>query len=266
MLIIGELINTSRKVIREAVEKKDAQYIREIAKKQEEAGATYIDVNCGNLINTEVSTMEWLVDVVLEETKLPLCIDSPNHLAVEAGLKKALKNGKPMINSITDEKERWDAILPLIMEYDTKIIALCCDDGGMPKSLDDRLRIADSMITKLTAKGTSIEDIYIDPLVKPISAGEKHGIEVLDAIQKIMENYPGVHTVCGLTNISYSLPVRKVINTTFMIQTMARGMDSYILDPTSKDMRGALIVSKALLGKDRFCKEFLAGYRNGLYE
>ncbi|WP_063562615.1 dihydropteroate synthase, partial [Clostridium ljungdahlii] len=201
MLIIGELINTSRKLIREAVEKKDGNYIQEIAKKQEEAGATYIDVNCGTFMQTEVETMEWLVENILQATDLPLCIDSPNPLALEAGLKK-VKNGKPMINSITGEDERWNTILPLVKEFNSKIIALCIDNTGMPKTQEDRLRIADSLITKLTGEGIALDDIYIDPLIKPISAGQNNGIEVLAAIQKIMESYPGVHTTCGLSNIS----------------------------------------------------------------
>lgn len=265
MLIIGELVNTSRKPIREAVEKRDDQYIRQVVKVQEEAGAAYIDVNCGTFIETEAAIMEWLVENILKETNLPLCIDSPNPLALEAGLKKSI-NIKPMVNSITDETIRWNAVLPLVKEYNAKIVALCIEDAGMPKTQDDRLRIADSLITKLTAAGVVLDDIYIDPLIKPISAGEKHGIEVLEAIQKIMENYPGVHTVCGLTNISFSLPARRLLNRTFMVQAVARGMDSFILDPTNKDMRGALLASQALLGQDRFCRKFINGFRQGLYE
>jgi 5-methyltetrahydrofolate--homocysteine methyltransferase len=265
MLIIGELINTSRKLIREAVEKKDGNYIQEIAKKQEEAGATYIDVNCGTFMQTEVETMEWLVENILQATDLPLCIDSPNPLALEAGLNK-VKNGKPMINSITGEDERWNTILPLVKEFNSKIIALCIDNTGMPKTQEDRFRIADSLITKLTGEGIALDDIYIDPLIKPISAGQNNGIEVLSAIQKIMESYPGVHTTCGLSNISYSLPARKVLNRLFMVQTMARGMDSYIMDPTNKEMRGALLASQTLLGQDRFSRKFIKAFREGLYE
>lgn len=265
MLIIGELINTSRKLIREAVENRNEQYIRQVAKAQAEAGAAYIDVNCGTFVETEIATMEWLVDVILSETHLPLCIDSPNPLALEAGLKKSV-GGKPMINSITDETPRWNAVLPLVKEYKAKVIALCIEDAGMPKTQQDRLRIADVLINKLTKEGIVPDDIYIDPLIKPISTGEKHGIEVLEAVQKIMEGYPGVHKVCGLTNISYSLPARKVLNRTFMVQAAARGMDSFILDTTNNDMRGALLASQALFGQDRFCRKFLNGFRQGLYE
>ena len=265
MLIVGELINSSRKSIREALVKKDEAYIRQVVKAQEEAGATYIDVNCGTLIETEVPTIEWLVELILKETQLPLCIDSPNPLALKAGLQKAT-HGKSMINSITDETARWNAVLPLIKEYNAKIIALCVDNGGLPKTQEDRLRIADTIINKLTKEGVVLNDIYIDPLIKPVGADAKNGIEVLQAIQKIMGDYPGVHTICGLSNISYSLPARKILNRTFMVQATAVGMDSFILDPTNKDMGSSLIAAGALLGQDRFCRKYINGFRKGLFE
>ncbi|CAB1244926.1 5-methyltetrahydrofolate--homocysteine methyltransferase [Clostridiaceae bacterium BL-3] len=265
MEIIGELINTSRKLISEAVKKKDGQYIRYIAKLQQESGATYIDVNCGTFMQAEVEIMKWLVDNVLKGCSLPLCIDSPNPLALDAGLGKS-QNGRPMINSITGEDERWSAVLPLIKKYNSKIIALCIDNTGMPKTQEDRLRIAEYLVSRLTDEGIDIHDIYIDPLIKPISAGQKHGVEVLDAIEEIMAKYPGIHTVCGLTNISYSLPARKLLNRTFMIQTMARGMDSYILDPTDNEMRASLMASQTLMGQDRFSRKFIKGFRDGIYK
>ena len=264
MLIIGELINTTRKPVREAVEKKDEQFIREIAKAQEKAGADYIDVNCGTFVGTEAPTMEWLVETLLKETKLPLCIDSANPLALEAGLKKAIY-GQSMINSITDEASRWNEVLPLVKKYGTKIIALCTEDAGMPKNASSRVRISGSLITKLTAAGVTMDDIYIDPVVVPISTGQNHGVDVLDAVQEIMKTYPRVHTVCGLSNISFGLPARHMLNRTFMVQTMSRGMDSYILDPTDKEMRGALLASQALVGHDKFCRKFITAYRQGLF-
>jgi cobalamin-dependent methionine synthase I len=264
MLIIGELINTSRKPISEAVEKKDSQYIRQIAKAQEEAGADYLDVNCGTFVDSEKATMEWLVEIIEEETKLPLCLDSPNPVALEAALNKTA-GSRPMINSITYETRRINSVLPLIKKYNTRIIALCIEDSGMPKTNEDRLRIASLLIDRLTKEGIALDDIYIDPLIKPISTDINNGIEVLEAVHRIMSDFPGVHTVCGLTNISYSLPARTVINRTFMIQAMSWGMDSFIIDPTNKEMKGALLASQALLGQDKYCRKFITGYRQGLF-
>ncbi|MGL5514498.1 MAG: dihydropteroate synthase, partial [Sporomusa sp.] len=118
MLIVGELINTSRKAIGEAVDKKDAQYVQQVALEQATAGADYIDVNCGNKVFDELSNMEWLVNTIQEVVKKPLCIDSPNPAALEVGL-KLCKFGKPMINSINDEGHRFDEVLPLVLKYQT---------------------------------------------------------------------------------------------------------------------------------------------------
>ncbi|MDT3699911.1 MAG: methyltetrahydrofolate cobalamin methyltransferase [Thermincola sp.] len=264
MLIVGELINTSRKPIREAVEKRDATYIQQVAKAQEEAGANYLDINCGTMVGQEPEIMEWLVNTVQEVTGLPLCIDSPSSEALVAGLNLA-RIPNPLINSITAEEKRFESVLPLINKHKAKIVALCLEDAGMPETAEDRLRIAGSLITKLEAAGIPQGDIYLDPLIKPISAGDKYGWEILQSIRYIKDSYPEVHLMCGLSNVSYSLPNRALINRLFMVQTMAYGMDGYILDPTNKEMMGALYVSMALLGQDKYCRGYLKAHRQGLY-
>lgn len=265
MLIIGELINSSRKAIKEAIEQKDAEYIKQVAKDQVEAGADYIDVNCGTLVNNEVETMGWLVNTIQEAIEAPLCIDSPNPKAVEVGL-NLCKFGQPMINSISDEKERFDAILPLVVKFKAKIVALCMDDTGMPETAEDRMKVAKSLHSKLTKAGVPEDDIYFDPLVKPISAVESAGLEVLETIKAIKQTYPKVHMTCGLSNVSYGLPNRKYLNRMFVTQTNTVGMDSYILDPTDKGMMGTVHASQALLGQDQYCMNYLTAHRKGLYE
>lgn len=264
MLIVGELINTSRKAIREAVEKRDTSYIQQVAKAQEEAGSHYLDINCGTMVGEELELMEWLVKAVQGVTELPLCIDSPSIEALVVGLELA-KSANPMINSITDEEKRFNSVLPLIKKYNAKIVALCIEDAGMPESAEDRLRIARSLVTKLGDAGIEQENIYLDPLIKPISAGDKYGKEVLHSIRYIKDEFPEVHFMCGLSNVSFSLPNRALINRLFMVQTMALGMDGYILDPTNKEMMGALFVSMALTGQDKYCRKYLKEHRKGLY-
>ena len=264
MVVVGELINTSRKAIREAVEKRDTHYIQQIAKAQEESGADYLDINCGTMVGEEVAIMEWLVNTVQEVTDLPLCIDSPSTEALIAGL-ELTKAHNPMINSITAEEKRFQSVLPLIKKYQAKIIALCIEDAGMPETAQDRLRIAQDLVTRLEAEGISQGNIYLDPLVKPISAGDKYGREVLESIRLISEAFPEVHFMCGLSNVSYGLPNRALVNRLFMVQTMAMGMDGYILDPTNKDMMGALYVATALTGQDKYCRGYLKAHRKGLY-
>ncbi|MEL7563433.1 MAG: methyltetrahydrofolate cobalamin methyltransferase [Dehalobacterium sp.] len=265
MLIVGELINTSRKAIKPAVENRDAAFIQDLAKKQVEAGADYVDVNCGTMVFNEEETMAWLVETVQAAVSAPLCLDSPNSKALEMGL-SLVKNGQPMINSITAEKERYATILPFVLKYRAKIVGLCMDDSGMPETAADRLKIADKLVGDMVAAGVPEDDIYLDPLVKPVSTGDSAGVEVLDTIYAIKQKYPKVHGICGLSNISYGLPNRKILNQVFMIQTMARGMDGYILDPLDKIMMGFVYASQALLGKDQFCMNYLTAHRNGLYE
>lgn len=263
MLVVGELINTSRPKVKEAVENRDAQYIIEIAKAQTAAGATYLDINCGTLMDKEKEGMEWLVRTVSDAMDTPLCIDSPDPEVLRAGLK--LCPGRSMINSTTFETERFNAIAPLAVEFKAKLIALCIDDNGMPDTSEDRVRIAGWMISRLESMGVAVQDIYIDPLVKPMSAGTKNGTDVLNAISRIITDNPGVHMICGLTNISFNLPSRKQINKTFMIQTMTLGMDAYIIDITNKEISGALYTSQLLLGQDKYCRNYIKAYRNGIF-
>lgn len=265
MLIIGELINSSRKHIKAAVEAKDGAYIQKMALDQMAAGATYVDANCGTQVFNEVETMEWLVNNIQEVTDAPLCIDSPNPLALAAGL-ALTKTAKPMVNSITAEVERFETILPLVQQYDAKVVALCMDDSGMPDDAAKRIAIADKLIKDLTANNVAEDDIYIDPLVSPVSTSDRAGMDVLETTRYIKETYPNVHVTCGLSNISYGLPHRKVLNQSFLIQLMTMGMDSFILDPLDKQMMGFLYSSAAVLGQDPFCGKYLVAHRNGLYD
>ncbi|HBW34132.1 methyltetrahydrofolate cobalamin methyltransferase [Desulfosporosinus sp. BICA1-9] len=265
MLIVGELINTSRKAISESVDNGDAQYIKKIAIEQVEAGADYLDVNCGTKVFREKETMEWLINTIQEVVQVPLCIDSPNSEVLEAGL-ALCKYGQPMINSITDEKERFQKVIPLVSKYKAKIIALCMDDTGIPETADGRMRILKSLYVNLQASGVPDYDMYVDPLVMPISSVETAGMEVLDTIKAIKTEYPNVHFMCGLSNVSYGLPNRKTLNRLFVVQTMTLGMDGYILNPTDRGMMGTIFATQALMGQDSYCMRYLSAHRTGLYE
>ncbi|MGV8905087.1 MAG: methyltetrahydrofolate cobalamin methyltransferase [Acetobacterium sp.] len=265
MTIVGELINTSRAAVKEAVINKDEAYIRELARNQEKAGATYIDVNCGNMIKNEEETMAWLVNIVQDEVDIPLCIDSPSAKALEVGL-SLCKNGRPMINSISDEDERFDAVLPLIKKYNAKIVVLCMDSTGMPVTAEDRMKVVENLYAKLSKEGIADDDMYFDPLVKPVSSVGTAGQEVLNTVKRIKEDYPAVHFMCGLSNISYGLPNRGILNRLFVVQTMTLGMDGYVLDPTNTKMMAGIIASTATLGLDSYCGKYIKAHRKGLLD
>lgn len=265
MIIIGEKINSTLKAVRPAMENYDAAAVQDLAKRQYEAGAAYIDVNAGMFINDEPERLEWLVKTVQEVVDAPLAIDSPNPAALEKAL-KANKNGKPIINSITDETERYEAVLPLVLEYNTGIVALCMDDTGMPETVDQRVAIAERLIGKLTKKGVKIDDIHIDPMVRPIGTGSHYGVVAIETIRKVKTEFPDVHITCGLSNISFGIPARKVMNQAFLIAAMAAGMDGAILDPLDKKLMTFLYAGEALLGRDEFCMNFLTKFREGALE
>jgi 5-methyltetrahydrofolate corrinoid/iron sulfur protein methyltransferase len=263
MLIIGERINSTRKRIGEAVQKGDAGFIREEARKQLEAGAHMLDVN-GGIPGREAELLAWLVEVVQEVQEVPLCLDSADPEALRQAL--PLCRQRAMVNSITDEKERWDRVMPLVKEFNTKIIALCMSESGPPKGTDDRVAIACRLVDRLTSEGVAPDDIYVDPCVFPVSTGPEHGPALLDAASQIHSRYPGVHISAGVSNVSFGMPVRKLLNETLLILLMARGLDTAIIDPCVEGMMARILAAEALMGRDEYCTNYLRAFREGKLE
>lgn len=265
MIIIGEKLNSTLKSIRPAMESYDTVAIQDLARRQYEAGATFIDLNAGMFHNDEPERLEWLVNTVQEVVDAPLSIDSPNPKAIERAL-KANKNPKPIINSITAEKERFNSILPFILEYKTGIVALCMDDNGMPETTKDRVVIAERLIENLSKEGVKLEDIYIDPMVRPVGTGSNYGTVAIETIRKVKAEFPEVHITCGLSNISFGLPGRKLMNQTFLIAAMGAGMDGAILDPLDKKLMSFIYAGEALLGIDDYCINYITKFKEGELE
>jgi cobalamin-dependent methionine synthase I len=263
MIIIGELINSTRKRIREAVLARDAAYIKEIALKQKDAGAHVLDVN-GGVAGQEAECLTWLVGVVQEAVDLPLCLDSSDPAALRQAL--PLCKERPMINSITDEPSRFEAVLPLLREYKASVIALCMSEAGPPSGVEDRVATACRLVDRLTEQGIPLGDVYVDACVLPVSTGPEHGRSLADAIGQITARYRGVHTSAGLSNVSFGLPVRKLMNQTFAVLLMSRGLDAAILDPCDRQLMANIAAAEALLGRDEYCVEYLRAFRAGKLE
>lgn len=259
--VIGERINTSRKSVQAAVAEQDADYIQADVTQQIEAGANFIDVNAGARIGHEQADMQWLLDVIVPISSVPLCLDSPDPAILEMAYTRVDK--PPMINSISLEKERFDTMLPFLKGKTCKIIALCMDDAGMPVSSADIVTRAEKLVSALNDIGFEQADIYIDPLVQPISTDITKGNMVLDAVRQIKTQLPDVHITGGLSNISYGLPERKIINRTFVTLMMAAGMDSAIIDPLDARIMATIRTADMLLGQDDFCMAYLKAVRAG---
>jgi 5-methyltetrahydrofolate--homocysteine methyltransferase len=263
MLIVGERINATRKKVGAAVQAQDAEHIKAEATKQVEAGAQLIDVN-GGIPGKETEYLLWLVDVVKGVVDVPLCLDSADADALAAALPKC--NQPAMINSVTLEEERLAKVTPLINDHGAKIIALCLSADGPPKGLDDRKDFAARLIDRLTGDGVPLEHIFVDPCVFPISTSPDAGSFVLDAVEWIHAQYPGVHTICGASNVSFGLPVRKLLNSVFLTMLIARGLDSAIIDPCNTLTRACVLAADALAGRDDFCTSYIEAFRAGNLE
>ena len=264
MLIIGEKINSSRKDIKEMVENKNKEFIQELAQKQVEGGAQMLDLNIGTIRKGEPEDMKWLIKTVQEAVDVPLCIDSPNHEAIEAGLEVYdWRKGKALINSVTAEREKMELIFPLVKKYKCSVVALTMDERGIPQDSKERFKIADELIRALTNKGIPMEDIYIDPLTLPVSANIQNSNTVLETLKRIKDLHPEVKTIIGLSNISYGLPERKLINQSFMVLAVASGLDAVILDSTDQKIMALIKATNLLLGKDEFCGQYLKAFREG---
>ncbi len=264
MLVVGELINASRKAIGEAIEKGDGEAIQSIARQEHEAGAHFLDVNAGIFVDKEAECLRWLVETVQAVVDGPCSLDSPNPRAIEAAL--AVHQGTPMINSISLETERYDRMIPLLAGTECKVVALCMSDGGMPETAEDRLKIADRLVNKLVGDNVPLGNIYVDPLVQPISVNQTFGLAFLKAIELVREAFPGVHVLCGLSNVSYGLPGRQFINQIFLAMAISRGLTGAIINPLDKRMMANIVAAEALVGRDSYCLNYMKSFRTKKFE
>lgn len=265
MIIIGEKLNSTLKAIRPAIESYDRDTIADLAKRQFEAGASFIDINAGMFVDDEPERLAWLATVVQETVDAPLAIDSPSAKAMKRAL-EINKNPKVLINSITDEPKRFAEVLPLVLEYKASVIALCMDANGVPQTVLDRMHIAERLVANLCKEGVEQKEIYLDPIVLPISTGIQYGNVTLETIRQMRAEFPEIHIACGLSNISYSLPSRKLINQSFLVAAMYAGLDGAIIDPLDTRLMSMIYASEALFGKDKYCKNYLKKFRDGAIE
>ncbi|MCB8814191.1 methyltetrahydrofolate cobalamin methyltransferase [Desulfosporosinus shakirovi] len=259
MIIIGEKINGAIPSVAKAIAAKDEDLIRKLAKDQSEAGAAFIDV-CASVENSiELETIKWLIDLVQEVTDTPIAIDSPNvHICAEA-IKFCNKPG--LINSVSLEGDKIEVIFPLIADTKWECVALLCDDTGIPQDSEKRLEVFAGIMKKAKEYNIDPSRLHIDPLVQMLCTSEDGINTVVEVIKEIKTQYPEIHVTGGASNISFNLPVRKLVNQAFLVLAINAGMDSAIIDPLNRDMMGMLYATEALLGQDEYCMEYIGAYR-----
>ncbi len=261
MIIIGEKINGAIPSVSAAIARRDEDFIRALVHKQTNAGANYLDVCAGRAPEDEKEEMLWLLSIIQSETDTPLCIDSPNPRLLRE-LLPALKT-KGIVNSISGEGEKCDVLLPAVRDGGWEVIALTCDDSGIPAQAEKKTEIAFRLIDKCASYDIPPERIYIDPLVLALAAVNDSMLQFMRAIESIKARYPTVNITSGLSNISYGMPYRKIINQLFLALAMSAGMNSAIVDPTNRDMTATILAAEALLDQDRCCRRYNKAYRAG---
>ena len=256
--VVGERINpTGKKRFQQALREEDMNYVLEQAVSQVEAGAQVLDVNVGAPGVDEPALMPKVVKALQSVTSLPLQLDSSNVEALENGLR--VYNGKPIVNSTNGEQEKLDAILPLCKKYGAAIVGLAIDERGILPAAEDRVAIARRITEAALAVGIPREDIYIDCLTLTASAQQKDVLATVQALEACKKEL-GVRTILGVSNISFGLPCRPYLNTTFLTMAMYAGLDLAIMNPSSEEMMAAVYAYNVLTNRDKQSGRYIARY------
>ena len=266
MIVIGEKINASNKSVGEAIAKRDSAFIADLATAQSESGADFIDVNTGTGqydYENEKTAMKWLVNTVQAATTKPIAIDSAHPEVIEAALQE-YRGEKIIINSVTAEPAKLAAIGPLAVKHQAWLVALAMGTDGVPNNIEQRLDACQTIVRHLTEIGVKMEQIFFDPLVLPVAVDSEQGLVTLKTIEEIKSRYSDARTVIGLSNISYGLPRRKLVNRAFMIMAAYAGIDAAILDPLDAKIMSLVKVADMLIGKDISCRTYIRAHRKGI--
>lgn len=258
-VIIGERINpTGRKAVLAALQEGNFDVVRKDAALQVAAGAKVLDVNAGVPSADEPALLKQVMQIVMETTDVPLCIDTADPLALEAAL--SIYGGKALVNSVNGEEKSLSSVLPLVKEYDAAVIGLCMDDDGIPETAEQRLAVAGKIIERAGKLGIGPENVVIDPLALTMGADSNAGKTALDTIEMVVREF-GVNVTMGASNISFGMPDRKYINSTFIALAIYAGMTCPITNPLVREIITAVLATDLSLGRDEFGMKWIQAYR-----
>jgi 5-methyltetrahydrofolate--homocysteine methyltransferase len=256
-VIIGERINpTGKKKLAEALKAGDLSIVKKEALEQVAAGASILDCNVNTPGVNDVKLLPEALKVIMDTVDIPVCIDSPNIEALEAGLK--VWKGKALVNSVSGEKHRLERVLPLIKHYGAAVIGLAQDDDGIPKSTERRVDVAHKIVEAAAKMGIPKEDIIIDVMAYSIGAEPKSGKDVLAALRQIRTEL-GLNMTMGLSNISFGMPDRAVLNSAWVAMVIDAGGTALIADAAK--VLPAVLSADLVLGRDRFGRKYLEAFR-----
>lgn len=259
MFVIGERINGMFKDVRKAIEEKNPEPIKDLAIRQEKAGANALDINVGPAKTDPIKAMLWLIDCVQSVSKLPLAIDNPRLEIIREALPHCC--GKAIINSSKADPEALAEYVPLAAKHNAGLIGLTIDAKGIPSDVDNRVLLGANILTACIEGGISPRDVYIDPIILPVNCDQKQPEFVMETIKQLRQvNDPPPHLVVGLSNISQSTRERPLINRTFAVMAVAAGLDAAILDPLDTELMRAIITAELLCNKHIYCDSYISAY------
>ncbi len=257
-VVIGERINpTGKKKFKEALRSRDIEYILSEGLRQEDAGAHILDVNVGLPEIDEPEIMETVVKRLQSVTALPLQIDTSDPAALERGMR--LYNGKPMVNSVNGKRESIEAVMPLVAKYGGVLVGLALDEGGIPDTAEGRLKVARKIYAAAEEYGIPAEDIVIDGLAMTISSDSRSARVTLETLRRVRDELGG-HTILGVSNISFGLPRREIVNAHFLTMAMTAGLSCAIINPGNEAMMQSYRAFLALQDLDENCMGYIAAY------
>jgi len=267
MIIIAEKLNGSIPSCAEAIKNRDENYIKDFAKRQADSGVDYIDC-CASVKENELETMQWMINAIQSVTDCPISIDSPDVSVIIESMKLCNKPG--LFNSVSGEGNKIDLAFPVLAKPENirwHVMALLCDDTGIPKSSEKRIEVFEKIMAKAAEYGIDDARIHIDPAVEMLCTTDdgEGAFMILDVMKHIKKSHPKVHISGAISNISFNLPVRRLVNQAFAVLAISAGMDSAVLDPLNKDLRGVILAAEAMLGMDDFCAEYVSAFREGIF-
>jgi 5-methyltetrahydrofolate--homocysteine methyltransferase len=258
-VIIGERINpTGRKILAEEMKNGDYSRVESDALAQVAAGAKMLDINAGIPLADEPRILAEAIQLVQSITDVPLSIDSSIIAALEAGL--AVYQGKPLLNSVTGEDERLEAVLPLVAKYNCAVVAISNDEAGISENPDERFDVAKKIVERAADHGIPYSDIIVDPLVMPVGAVNSAGRQVLHLVQRLRDELK-VNTTCGASNFSFGIPNRKGMDGHFLSMAIGAGMTSAITNPLHEEVMQGVMAADVVMGHDNNCVRWLKKYR-----
>jgi cobalamin-dependent methionine synthase I len=261
MVIVGESINGTIPKVGQAILDRNEPFLKELAKIQYECGAHALDINAGIAGGNEMEDLPWLVELVQEEVPIPLMIDSANPEALKAAFAVYRHKEPPVLNSISGEEEKWHKLFSVIAGKKCKIVILCMDDEGIPKTAEERTAIASRLFNRLMEVGVPAGYIYFDPLVLSIAMEPEAALVTLETMGVLRSKFPESHVICGISNVSMGLPGRRLINRTFLTMALSAGLDTLLIDVRDQALLSTVYAGKALINQDPYCLDYIQAYR-----